>query len=220
MGKPLRGFNLVSMCIVLWALAPTSTARPVSYPDGWTLISDNNDVQNSVLVHYTLNTNNALGLRLRYDRDGDYSFVGAQLNRLVKRWNKPDSQANIYAHAALGTVIDDSSGPLTREDDLGLFIGASGDWETRKYFVSVAAEHWENGRFDSFSNFRGRLGVAPYVANTGALHSWIMVEGRYRPQRDNKLSGAALLRLFKGANLLEIGVDDQGEALLNYIHTF
>jgi len=106
LGKPLRGFNLVSMCIA----------------------------------------NNALGLRLRYDRDGDYSFVGAQLNRLVKRWNKPDSQANIYAHAALGTVIDDSSGPLTREDDLGLFIGASGDWETRKYFFTVGL--WWKGATD------------------------------------------------------------------------
>ena len=221
MGKPLRGFALLStISIALWAWAPASSARPVSYPEGWTLILDNNDIQNSAIVHYTLDTNHALGLRLRYDRDDDFSFVGAQLNRLIKRWNKPDSQANIYGHAALGAVIDDQSGPLAREDDLGFFIGLSGDWETRRYFVSANAEHWENGRFGDFSSFRGRLGFAPYVANTGALHTWIMVEGRHRPQRDNALSSAAILRLFKGANLLELGIDDQGEALLNYIHTF
>ena len=221
MGKPLRGFALLStISIALWAWAPTSTARPVSYPEGWTLILDNNDVQNSAIVHYTLDTNTALGLRLRYDRDEDFSFVGAQLNRLIKRWNKPDSQANIYGHAALGAVIDDQSGPLAREDDLGFFIGLSGDWETRRYFISASAERWENGRFGDFSSFRGRLGIAPYLANTGALHTWIMVEGRHRPQRDNALNGAAILRLFKGANLLELGIDEQGEALLNYIHTF
>ena len=210
----------ITLCLILWSWANAALARPVSYPDGWTLILDNNDIQNSALVHYTLDTNHALGLRLRYDRDDDYSFIGPQLNRLIKRWNKADSQANLYGHAALGAVIDDQSGPLTREDDLGLFIGLSGDWETRRYFVSAAAEHWDNGRFGDFSSFRSRLGIAPYVANTGALHTWIMVEGRYRPQRENALSGAAILRLFKGANLLELGVDDQGEALLNYIHTF
>jgi len=195
-------------------------SRPVSYPEGWTLNLQNNDVQNSGIIHYTLDTNHAIGLRLRYDRQGDFTFAGAQLNRLIKRWNRPDSQANIYAHAALGVVIDDQSLPLRRNDDLGFFLGVSTDWETRKYFVSANAQHWDNGRFGNFSNFHGRLGIAPYVANTGALHTWIFVEGRYRPQRDDSISAAALLRFFKGPSLLELGIDDGGEPLLNYTHSF
>jgi len=198
-------------------------ARPVSYPTGWTLILRNDVNQNSGLVHYTLDVDHSLGLRLRYDREGDFTFTGAQLNRLIKRWNKPDSQANIYGRLALGVVTDDldSAEPQLKRDDYeALFFGLSGDWETRRYFVSAAAEHWDNGRFGEFSSFHSRLGIAPYIANTGALHTWVMLEGHHRPESRDKVGASALLRFFKGPALLEVGVDDKGEPLLNYIHRF
>ena len=202
------------------SLAGAAEASPVSYPDGWTLNLRNDRVQNSALAHYTIDTEHAIGARLRYDRDGDFTFVGAQLNRLVKRWNQPNSQANIYGRIALGKVFDDNSGPLKRDDDEAIFLGVSGDWETRRYFISAAAEHWENGRFGEFSNFHTRLGIAPYVANTSALHTWLMVEGYNRPESRVKTGAIAIIRFFKGPSLVELGIDDQGEALLNYIHRF
>ena len=204
-------------------LSGTAEARPVSYPDAWTVMLRNDVNQNSVHIHYTLDTQHSVGLRLRYDREGDFVFTGAQLNRLFKRWNKVDSQANLYGRVAVGQVsdnLDDGEMRLKREDDEALFFGVSGDWETRRYFVSAAAEHWDNGRFGEFSEFHGRLGIAPYVANTGALHTWIMVEGHHRPESRNKAGASALMRFFKGPSLLEVGIDDTGEPLLNYIHRF
>ncbi len=204
-------------------LSGVAEARPVSYPDAWTVMLRNDVNQNSAHVHYTLDTLHSVGLRLRYDREDDFVFTGAQLNRLIKRWNKVDSQANLYGRIAIGQVsdnLDDVEMRLKRESDEGLFFGVSGDWETRRYFVSAAAEHWDNGRFGEFSEFHGRLGIAPYVANTGALHTWIMVEGHHRPESRNKVGASALLRFFKGPSLLEVGVDDTGAPLLNYIHRF
>ena len=216
--------RLCLLIVIGLCLFPLSVnARPVSYPTGWTLILRNDVNQNSALIHYTLDVDHSLGLRLRYDREGDFTFTGAQLNRLIKRWNKPDSQANIYGRLALGVVTDDldSAEPrLKRDDDEALFFGLSGDWETRRYFVSAAAEHWDNGRFGEFSSFHSRLGIAPYIANTGALHTWVMVEGHHRPESRDKVGASALLRFFKGPALLEVGVDDKGEPLLNYIHRF
>ena len=204
-------------------LSGIAEARPVSYPDAWTVMLRNDVNQNSAHIHYTFDTQHSLGLRLRYDREDDFVFTGAQLNRLIKRWNKVDSQANLYGRVAIGQVsdnLDSSEMRLKRESDEGVFFGVSGDWETRRYFVSAAAEHWESGRFGEFSEFHGRLGIAPYVANTGALHTWIMVEGHHRPESRNKAGVTALLRFFKGPSLLEVGVDDTGEPLLNYIHRF
>jgi len=203
--------------------AHAAQARPVSYPDAWTVMLRNDADQNSAHIHYTFDTQHSVGLRLRYDREGDFVFTGAQLNRLIKRWNKVDSQANLYGRVAIGQVtdnLDSSEMRLKRESDEGLFLGVSGDWETRRYFVSAAAEHWDNGRFGEFSSFHSRLGIAPYVANTGALHTWIMVEGHHRPESRDKVGASALLRFFKGPSLLEVGVDDQGQPLLNYIHRF
>lgn len=214
----------IAISIMALAAFPlTAEARPVSYPDGWTVMLRNDADQNSAHIHYTVDMRHSVGLRVRYDREGDFTFTGAQVNRLVKRWNKPDSQANIYGRFGLGYVSDNfdmSETRLERDGDTALFIGASADWETRRYFVSAAAEHWENGRFGEFSSFHSRLGIAPYVANTGALHTWFMIEGHHRPESKDKFGASALFRFFKGPALVEIGVDDKGEPLLNYIHRF
>lgn len=217
----MRIFATLLVSLGLFPLA--AHARPVSYPDAWTVMLRNDSDQNSAHVHYTVDTQHSIGLRLRYDREGDFTFTGAQLNRLVKRWNKPDSQANLYARIGLGQVsdnLDSSELRLKRDNDEALFLGVSADWETRRYFVSAAAEHWDNGRFGEFLSYHSRLGIAPYVANTGALHSWVMIEGHHRPESRDKVGASAILRFFKGPSLVEIGVDDRGEPLLNYIHRF
>lgn len=216
--------RIIATLLVTLGLGPLAAqARPVSYPDAWTVMLRNDADQNSAHVHYTVDTQHSIGLRLRYDREGDFTFTGAQLNRLVKRWNKPDSQANLYARIGLGQIsdnLDSSELRLKRESDEGLFLGVSADWETRRYFVSAAAEHWDNGRFGEFSSYHSRLGIAPYVANTGALHTWFMVEGHHRPESRDKVGASALLRFFKGPSLVEVGIDDRGAPLLNYIHRF
>ena len=107
--------------------APAADARPVSYPDAWTLMIKNDRYDNSIHAHYTFDTIHSIGARIKYDRDDDYVLTGAQVNRLIKRWNKLDSQANIYGRIALGAAFDETSGPLKRKDDLGLFLGASAD---------------------------------------------------------------------------------------------
>lgn len=209
--------------LILLGLTRVAQARPVSYPEAWTLMIRNDADQNSAHLHYTVDTQHSIGLRIRYDREEDFIFTGAQLNRLMKRWNAPDSQANIYGHIAIGKVfddLDDAEMRDKRESDEALFLGVSGDWETRRYFVSGAAEYWDNGRFGDFSAYHGRLGVAPYVANTGALHTWFMVEGHHRPESRDKLGASAVVRFFKGPALLEVGMDDQGQPLLNYIHRY
>ena len=180
----------------------------------------NNDAANSLHVHYTPDPKHSIGTRVVYDREQDYVFTGVQVNRLVKRWNKSDSQANIYGKIAVGLVADEKSGPFKREDDAGLLLAASADWETRRYFVSASAEHWDNGRFEDTSAFHGRLGVAPYVANSGALHTWFMVEGHNRPEDDDVIGVTGLVRFFKGPSLLELGASDKGKPQINYIHRF
>ena len=85
----------------------------------------NDQFQNSLHVHYTPDTQHSVGLRLRYDRELDASFAGVQVNRLFKRWNKPDSQANLYGRVALGAVFDDTDESELRDkrdEDVGFFL--------------------------------------------------------------------------------------------------
>ena len=219
------GFKYLSFIVIATALPAIAQARPVSYPSGWTVMLRNDADINSAHVHYTPDPKHSIGLRVIYDRDDDFVYTGAQVNRLIKRWNRPDSQANIYGMISAGLVTDETSSAFAKDDDVGGFIGLAADWETRRYFVSARAEHWERGRFGDESAYHGRLGIAPYVAGTGALHTWLMIEGHHRPEssglnKEDNLGATALLRFFKGPSLLEVGVDDQGEPMLNYIHRF
>lgn len=223
--RSIYKFIIASATLPLLGLTLCSSAfaRPVSYPDGWTVMLRNDAFQNSAHIHYTTDMRHSIGLRLIYDREEDFIFTGAQVNRLMKRWNKPDSQANIYARFAAGQVRDDlDSGEqrLGRGDDIGILLGLSADWETRRYFISAEAEHWDNGQFGEASTLHGRVGIAPYIANTGALHTWLMIEGHNRPESEEPLGASALVRFFKGPSLLELGVDNDGAPLINYIHRF
>ncbi len=211
--------------IAFGTTALPANARPVSYPSGWTVMLRNDVDMNSAHVHYTPDRFHSVGLRLIYDREGDFVYTGAQVNRLIKRWNKPDSQANIYGMVSAGLITDETSSVFKRDDDAGGFIALSADWETRRYFISASAEHWERGRYGDETAYHGRLGIAPYVAGTGALHTWFMIEGHHKPESDgqfqpDKLGATAVLRLFKGPSLVELGVDDRGEPMVNYIHRF
>jgi len=205
------------LCFVATSVATAAQARPVSYPDGWTLMVRNDARMNSLHAHYTLDTRHSLGLRMRYDRERDFVFAGPQFNRLLKRWNQPDSQANLYLRSAVGIAFDEG-GP--RDDDAAFFLGASADWETRRWFTEAAVEYWDAGEYGDWSSWHGRVGVAPYIANTGALHTWFMIEVHNRPEDKNNTGATALVRFFKGPSLIELGVDDDGEPMLNYIHRF
>lgn len=73
---------------------PPTLARPVSYPGGKTVMFTNNGDRNAVHLHYSPTANYSVGYKGEYWRDGDYSINAVQLNNLLKRWNKKDSQAN------------------------------------------------------------------------------------------------------------------------------
>ncbi|WP_371396247.1 hypothetical protein [Fretibacter rubidus] len=221
----MRQTAILIVIIAASFMSLPANARPVSYPGGWTVMLRNDVDINSAHIHYTPDPKHSVGARIIYDRKGDFIYTGVQVNRLIKRWNKVDSQANIYGMVSAGLVTDETSGPFKRRDDGAGFIALAADWETRRYFVSASAEHWERGQYDDETAYHGRLGIAPYVAGTGALHTWVMVEGHHKPESDglvknDNVGATALLRFFKGPSLLEVGIDDQGEALLNYIHRF
>lgn len=171
-------------------------ARPVSYPGGWTFITENDDEENSALFHYTLTTNTAVGYRIAYDRDTHATFNGVQMNNLLKRWNNPDSQANIYLKSAIGVAKDDAEG----------FTGLQADWETRRYMVmyeNMAMMSPDKDR-NEFHQMLG-LGVAPYVAEFGSLHTWIMAHVMHDPEENKEIQFQPTVRFFKDSVLVETG---------------
>ncbi|WP_306251272.1 hypothetical protein [Parvularcula sp. IMCC14364] len=205
--------------------AAPAGARPVSYPQGWTFMQMNEADANWLHLHYTTDPRTSIGLKIENQGYGDHIFVGGQYNRLLKRWNAPSSQANTYLKLGLGVADGDFNQNQNQNITKAAgFVRFAADWETRRWFTSADMNVYaREGK--TMTAQKARLGVAPYVADFGALHTWLMVEGRWTQNRDadqgeDAFTITPLVRIFKGSTLLEAGYSSNNEPLFNFVYRF
>ena len=191
-------------------------ARPISYSGGWTLMQKNNWQKNRLHAHLSTSRRNSIGLNI--ETYTDKNKVHVQWNHLVFRKNTKHSQANIYLRNQWGVahVVDHNYPTLT--------ISVHSDWETRRHFLSYDASGVYIDNIDSGSFFhQARIGIAPYVAGYGKLHTWLMLQVEHHPQdprQKNRIISSCIIRLFKSIYLIELGIDDYKRGLLNAIIRF
>lgn len=204
--------------LLVLGASPSVEARPVSYADGWTLMQKNNWERNRLHVHYSPNAYHSFGLSFDYIDERERYNTNFQWNHLMARKNTKHSQANLYLKTQFGIA---SQGD-TKEPNVEL--GIAGDWETRRYFTSYSAstryaDSLNNGSFYQ----EGRIGIAPYIGGYNALHTWLMLQVEHHPEAlddDNQLIITPLVRLFKGDYLIELGINNNGDPLFNWVVRF
>lgn len=204
----------IYLCMIALGVGLNAQARPVSYPEGWTLMVNKHGEDNSLHAHYSPTFKDSVGYKGIYDSSRDLQGHALQYNRLVKRWNKPASQANFYIKSGVG--LSEQRGDLS-----GLFFsGLALDWEDRRYFTSYENKLTSYGQFGTDFEQSTRVGVAPYIAEYGKLHTWLMLEAKQKPEEDDVLHITPLVRVFKGVHLFEFGHSFQGDVTLNYVYRF
>lgn len=197
------------------AVAQPAFARPVSYPGGWTAMTMNDVDSNEFHAHYTINPSVAVGVGHEYMRESGVNVDTARLNWLVKRWNNPGSQANLYVQSGAGVAYDDG------EYEPAAFTGLAIDWEDRRYFTSYENKFFKAGDdLESSAKHKARVGITPYIGEAGELHTWLMLQADYDAGAEDSFSLTPLVRLFKGSMLVEAGYNLDGGVLFNFTHNF
>ena len=205
---------LLLALIFMSVITQTVWGRPVSYPGGYTAILTNDGSQHSALFHYSPSASYSIGLRSEYRREGEYTLSSIQLNNLLKRWNQKDSQANLYLKSGLG-YADRNSSRLEDDSSLAGFTGLAADWESRRYFTSYENRYIEAGSVDDSFMQSIRMGIAPYLAGYGELHTWLMIKVDHEPENDDTFTVTPLVRFFKSVYLLEAGISNHNDVLFN-----
>ena len=142
-----------------------------------------------------------------------------QWNQLLLRYNTLFSQLNIYSklQAGIALLVEDfKSGVSKVYPQVGLAI--SGDAETRRFYIRyqlAGLSFFEEANPLQLSH-EAALGVAPYIADFGALHTWIMVQADYS-HTSNQLDITPLIRMFYDIFLWEVGINFRGKLLFNWI---
>lgn len=205
-------FSYLTILLISTNLA----ARPISYSGGKTVMQQNDEFKNSLHLHYSPNYKYSLGYKYEYHRSQKLNLHSAQLNNLVKRWNRPAAQGNIYLKSALGNAHKDS------HNQLFAFTGLAADFETRKYFIAYTNKYYASrGNMLNYYEQKARIGIAPYVANYKNIHTWLMLQISEPGNITNKqIITTPIIRLFKGANLIELGFSSNKKLLFNFIARF
>ena len=180
-----------------------STARPVSYTGGVTLIEESDRQSTSFLAHFTPAHQWSIGLRGEHNRDQDYALYTLHPTLLAKRWFGADYQGNLYLHGGVGVATGVNGNPLG--EDIAAHGGVMADWETRSLFASYRSRYLDAGHFGAQFVHAARAGFAPYIGKTGDLHTWFMLEIDHRPSERISMTATPLIRFFKGPVLFELG---------------
>lgn len=174
----------------------------------------NNVDINSSHIHYSPSAKYSVGWRHEYLRGPKAHIDTLQINNLLKRWNAPGSQANLYLKSGFGAGYEDG------DFSPAAFTGLSADWEDRRFFVRYQNRFfWADG-IEKFATHAARIGIAPYIGDYGDLHTWLMLDLEYDAGRKDSVAATPLVRLFKGADLIEAGYNLNDGLLFNYIHRF
>jgi hypothetical protein len=205
---------IVFTLILSFVYVPIAEARPVSYPGGWTVMTMNDVDSNSLHIHYSPTAKYSVGWRHEYLRGAKANVDVLQVNSLLKRWNKPASQANLYLKSGVGAAYED--GDLSP----AAFTGLATDWEDRRYFISYENRFFWADNVDQFAAHKARVGWAPYEGDYGDIHTWLMLQADYDAGAQDNFSLTPLVRFFKGADLLEAGYNLDDGVLFNFVHRF
>ena len=132
----------------------------------------------------------------------------ARANLLVKRWNMPRAQANVFAWGGLGAAEGSDFDGTEAATNAGLQVDA----ETLRWYGSLKTD-WQHA--DSFAHRIDtlQLGVAPYKHDYTRLATWLVVQGRNYTGGGLRqdVEGALILRFFRGPLWVEAGATFDGE---------
>lgn len=195
---------------VLLAAAPLAAeARPVSFPDSWMVMAMNGPADHSLTAIYSPTVDYALGVRTDYAREDEVWMHSLTYNRLLKRWNAPDSQGNLFLQTGAGGAEGNG------ETSAAAWGGIEADWETRRVYVSYENRLVYAGDVTKNFTHKARVGVAPYVAGYDDLHTWLMVQVDHRPEDRDNVVVTPFVRLFNTVALGEFGISNKKDVMLN-----
>jgi hypothetical protein len=207
------------LAALLTALAATAQAGPMGFKDSTMAMGDFGPNWREAWVNHAITPRDALGaggLRMRSD-DKRLTREFAELNytRLVKRWNAPHSQANLWFVGGAGGVRgNDFAGTRTM-----LAPGVSADWETTRLYLSATARLY---RAEGINHDYGalRAGFSFYEVDYDQTQPWLILEARRMRGLSDETEITPMLRLIHNRYFVEFGMNQMKQGRFNFMYIF
>jgi len=197
------------------SFAPLIKAKPLSYVGGTMVMQENDETGHTLAIDYTFDPHFALGMYSKYEINGkEFYMAGPQLNTLIKRWNLPDGQGNIFSMTGGGPAR------LGSHTQPSAWASLLFDYETRRLFFSYEPRVVYAGDIEKSFWQRAHVGFAPYLANYDQLNTWFLLRVDHHTSKEDHLVVTPVLRLFYKTIWLEAGYSSNNHIMLNWTVQF
>ena len=205
---------------VIGSLASLSAlCGPMGFKESWMTMGDVSPNWQEVLVNYALTARDAAGASALVMRSDDGTktrqSTEATYTRLVRRWNMPEAQANIWFIGGIGSITGNNfSGSKTMASP-----GIQVDYETTRIYVSATARLYRaEGLNHDFAS--ARAGFSFYEVDYDQTQPWFILELRRMRGLTDKTEVTPMLRLIHKRYFVELGVNNASQARMNFMYIF
>lgn len=201
------------------ACAGSAWAAPMGFKESWMVMGDLGPNWREGFANYAFTPRDAVGPSLLYMRSDDKArtreLAELAYTRLVRRWNLPHAQANIWFIGGIGSVGgNDFAGRRTM-----LSPGLQVDYETTRVYASAMARLY---RAQGINHDYGavRLGFSFYETDYDEVQPWLVVEARRMRGLSDMTEITPMLRLIHNRYFVEAGVNNSRQLRFNFMYTF
>ena len=201
------------------AWAPTAHAGPMGFKDSTMAMGDFGSNWREAWVNHAVSPRDAWGAGGIWMRSDDKritrEFAEVNYTRLVRRWNAPHSQANLWFVGGVGPVRgSDFAGTRT------MFApGVSADWETTRLYASATARLYRaEGLKHDYAAIRA--GFSFYEVDYDQAQPWLIVEARRMRSLSDEIEITPMLRLIHNRYFVEVGMNQMKQGRFNFMYIF
>lgn len=194
---------MLTRLLLVWLLLitlPAQAAALMGFKNSAMLMSDFSMNRKELMLNYSPLLGHAFGIETMWMRGDKQTNLITNINYtgLIKRWNMPSGQANLWFMTGIGEASGDSSG-------FSYSPGFQFDYETtRIYFLvksrMIRAPHLQ---YDTYS-VQG--GFSFFETNFDETQPWFVVEARTTENMAMRNEVTPLLRLINQNFFLELGI--------------
>ena len=204
-----------AICALALFAPGNADAKPLSYVGGTMVMQENDETGHTLSLDYTFNPHFALGLYSKYEIGGnEFYMAGPQLNSLLKRWNLPDGQGNIFSMIGGGAARQGS------RSQPAAWFSFLADYETRRWYFSYEPRLTYAGEIEKSFWQRAYAGFAPYLANYDELNTWLLVKVDHHPAKVDHFVVTPVIRFFYKTVWLEAGYSSNNHVMVNWTVQF
>jgi hypothetical protein len=197
----------------------TAHAAPMGFKDSWMTMGDFSKTYRELTANYALTPRDAIGVTSTYMQTNNHSQ--SQINneltytRLIKRWNMPEAQANIWFIGGVG----ETTGNYFSGTKATISPGIQADYETTRLYASANARIYIA---DGITNniVSARTGFSFYEANYDETQPWLIVEARRMSMVSDAYEVTPMLRLIHNRFFVEAGANFHGQPRLSFMYIY